>query len=107
MSMNDRDREHRVQRRTGRRIVVGAIVGAVAGAIVGLIAGALIFEPGNVAFWTMGLGGAILGGGIAFVQGGFAGLESVNPGNEPFEHDEPLEDGGGSWTSTERDDRPT
>jgi hypothetical protein len=52
----------------------------------------------------MGFAGAILGGGIALVQGGMTGLEAVNPGAEPYERQHPVGDDDG-WTSPERDER--
>ncbi len=90
--MRERDHEHRLERRTGRRILIAGILGTVGGAVLGLVVGAIIFEPGNVAFWTMGVAGAILVGGIAMVQGGFAGLEATDPGHEPSNVTDPLRD---------------
>jgi VIT1/CCC1 family predicted Fe2+/Mn2+ transporter len=104
MAMDERDRERRVERRTGRRIVVGSVVGAIVGAALGLLIGAFVFDPWTAAHWTMALAGAILGGGIMFVQAGMSGLESVDPGREPLARDRPVGDEG-SWTSTERDER--
>lgn len=102
--MDERDRERRLERRTGRRILLGAVVGTLLGAALGLLVGAFVFEPWTAAHWTMGLAGAILGGGIAMVQGGLAGLESGDPGAEPSTQRDPLRDQRG-WTSHERDER--
>lgn len=96
----ERDLEHRFERRTGRRIVVGAILGTALGAIVGLIVGAFVFRPWTPGHWAMTLALAILGGGIAMVQGGLAGLEST----DPMDGQQPLGDGEG-WTSPEKDER--
>lgn len=102
-----------MERRTGRRILLGGVLGTVVGAVLGLVAGAMIFEPGNVAFWTMGVAGAILIGGIATVVGGLAGLERTQPGREPSDVADPLHADPGptstepptdAWSSLDRDE---
>jgi hypothetical protein len=102
LSMDERERK--VERRAVRRVAGAAVLGALIGALLGLATGAAIFAPWNAGDWTMALAGAILGGGIASVQGGLSGLESVNPGREPAEHDRPVREVR-SWTSPERDER--
>jgi len=103
-AMDELGRERRLERRTGRRMVVGGVVGAVIGAALGLLVGAFVVDPWTPAHWAMALGGVILGGGIAMVQGGLTGLEAVDPGAEPSSMDDPIRDESG-WTSPERDAR--
>jgi hypothetical protein len=107
MAMDERDREHRFERRGGRRIVLVGIGSTVVGAVLGWIAGAAIFRPWGVGSWVMAMAGAILVGGFGFVLGGLSGLESVDPGAEPYATDEsgtaPPE--GSGWISPERDER--
>jgi len=102
--MGERERERRLRRRTGRRILVGGVVGAVIGGALGLLIGAFLFDPWTPAHWAMALAGVILGGGIAMVQGGLMGLEPVDPGAEPSNLQDPIRDENG-WTSPERDRR--
>jgi hypothetical protein len=102
--MDEQDREGRVKRRTGRRVVVGGIIGTVIGAGVGLLIGAFIFDPWTAGHWAIAVALAILGGGIGMVQGGLSGLESVDPGAEPSTVRDPVRDEK-RWTSRERDER--
>jgi MFS family permease len=102
--MDERDREHRIGRRTGRRMLIGGVVGTALGAALGLLVGAFVVAPWTAAHWAIAFAGAILGGGIALVQGGLAGLEPVNPGAEASGDADPLRDATG-WTSVERNER--
>lgn len=76
------------------------IVGTLVGGSLGLLVGAFVFDPWTAAHWTMAFAGAILGGGIALVQGGITGLEATQPGSEPSNTADPLRAESGP-TSTE------
>jgi hypothetical protein len=107
MTMDERDRERRFERRGGRRVLAGGIIASIVGTILGWVAGALILRPWGAGDWAMTLAGAILIGGFGFVIGGLSSLEPVDPGAEPYASDasDATTPDGRGWTSPERDER--
>lgn len=81
-------------RRTGerlpRRILAGTLIGAAVGALIGLVAGAVAYD--GTAVVACALAGALGLGLLGSFIGGMSSLESPQPGNEPSERTEPLEE---------------
>jgi hypothetical protein len=90
--MGDAGREQRHARRWVTRIGLGAAIGGSIGLVVGLIWGSIAFRVGSPAMWAVVASCAIFLGILGAFVGGMSGLESPDPGHEPSQVDEPLEE---------------
>ncbi len=90
--MGDAGREGRHARRWVTRIGLGAAIGGAIGLVVGLIWGSIAYRTGSLAMWAVAGGCAIFLGILGAFIGGMSGLESPDPGREPSQVGEPLEE---------------
>ena len=90
--MGDAGRERRHARRWVRRIGLGAAIGGSIGLLVGLTWGSIAYRAGSLAMWTVVASCAIFLGILGAFVGGISGLESPDPGHEPSQVNEPLEE---------------
>jgi hypothetical protein len=90
--MGDAGRERRHARRWLTRIGLGAAIGGSLGLVLGLIWGSVAYRAGSLAMWAVVAACAIFLGILGAFVGGLSGLESPDPGNEPSQVDEPLEE---------------
>lgn len=92
--MDDRqpEAEARMRRRLRRRISIGLIVGASIGVLGGLILSLILPDVGSRARVMILVAAAIFAGGIGALIGGYASLESPDPGDEPSDTERPIAD---------------
>jgi hypothetical protein len=90
--MSDASRERRHARRWVTRTGLGAAIGGSIGLVVGLIWGSIAYRVGSLAMWAVVASCAIFLGILGAFVGGMSGLESPDPGHEPSQVDEPLEE---------------
>lgn len=90
--MGDPGSEHRHARRWVTRIGLGAAIGGSLGFVLGLIWGSIAYRVGSPAMWAVVGACAIFLGVLGGFVGGMSGLESPDPGHEPSQVDEPLEE---------------
>jgi hypothetical protein len=86
---DDEARGRRHEARLSTRLLLGALIGAALGALIGVVVGSFAFRSTGPLVACV-LAGTIGLGGLGAFWGGMAGLESPDPGEEPFQSDHPL-----------------
>lgn len=74
------------------RIGLGAAIGGSIGLVLGLIWGLIAYRAGSFAMWAVVIACLFFLGILGAFVGGMSGLESPDPGREPSQVDEPLEE---------------
>ena len=91
-----RDGERRMRARIPKRIALGLVIGAGLGAVMGALAGAIPSTPASIGILVIVAACAIFGGMVGALIGGYASLESPDPGREPSDTERPIADQPGS-----------
>jgi hypothetical protein len=84
--------DRRMGRRLSSRLLLGLAIGLISGLAVGAIVGAVVSEPGRLAFWLAIVACSVFATGVGALVGGYASLESPDPGAEPSDTGSPLID---------------
>jgi hypothetical protein len=84
------DPQERHARRWTGRIGLGAGIGAGLGLVAGLVWGSIAYRAGSFGMWLVAVGCVLFLGILGAFVGGLSGLESTDPGREPFQNEEPL-----------------
>jgi hypothetical protein len=92
MRSDGKPADRRMGRRLSSRLLLGFGIGIVAGIVAGTIVGAAVSTPGHPAFWLLLVGCTVFATGIATLVGGYASLESPDPGAEPSDTESPVID---------------
>lgn len=86
------DGERRMRTRIPKRIALGLAIGAGLGAVMGALAGAIPSAPASIGILVIVFACAIFGGMVGALIGGYASLESPDPGREPSDTERPITD---------------
>lgn len=87
-----RDGEQRMRTRIPKRIALGLAIGAGLGAVMGALAGAIPSSPASIGILVIVGACTIFGGMVGALIGGYASLESPDPGREPSDTERPIAD---------------
>lgn len=90
--MDETTRSERMRHRLGGRLLLGAAIGALVGALIGLATGLITSAPGRLGFWLSLLACTIFATMVGTLIGGYASLESPEPGQEPSDTERPVAD---------------
>lgn len=84
--------ERRMRTRIPARIALGFVIGIALGVAMGAIASAIPSTPPALGLWVIVIACATFGGLVGALIGGYASLESPNPGREPSDTERPIVD---------------